>query len=451
MPHSTQPAPLTNAETATLFADLVRFPLVVLAVSGGPDSLALLHLYARWRASIPNPPATLVLTVDHALRLPSAAEAQFVATQAAHLNLPHETLIWSGPKPAHGLSAAARVARYGLLKERLAREPATPRALLTAHTQDDQAETLLMRLARGSGLEGLAAMQHARPLDGHTTLIRPFLTIAKARLEASLLALGQTWITDPTNANLIFERPRLRQSEHIRASAGLTNANLALTASRLSRANDALDAATGALASSALTHTPGLTVTIDRPAFDAAPLEIRIRLLSRALNTCGGIHPAPQLSEVERLAARLTNSNTATTLGGCLVIAHDHAVLIAREPGRTGLPRLDLAPGQSALWDARFQVALSARAPGPCTVRALTPDEWTALRRLPEIPALAAHTALAIPSFWHADHLVAAPTLGRLTNSSELERQLHGLAPDGQLRDFGPCCAASPVAHMDTP
>ncbi len=134
MPHSPQPSPLTGADTASLFADLARFPLIALAISGGPDSLALLHLYARWRNTLPNPPATLVLTVDHALRPQSASEAQFVASQSASLCLRHETLVWSGPKPAHGLSAAARDARYQLLTGRLAREPLSPRALLTART-----------------------------------------------------------------------------------------------------------------------------------------------------------------------------------------------------------------------------------------------------------------------------------------------------------------------------
>ncbi len=456
-PNPPIPAPLTATETAALFADLAHYPLIALAVSGGADSLALLHLIARWRTLTPNPPPVLVLTVDHALRPKSASEAQFVASQSASLCLPHETLVWSGPKPAHGLSAAARDARYQLLTGRLAREPAIPRALLTAHTQDDQAETFLMRLGRGSGLEGLTAMHRARAVAKDTTLLRPFLTIPKARLEATLRALGQSWITDPTNADPAYERPRLRQTESIRASAGLTNSALALTASRLARANSALETATGALESSAVSHTPGLTAAIHRPAFQTAPLEIRIRLLERLLNTYGGIHPAPQLSEIERLAIHLSSATTATTLGGCLVIPGDHAILIAREPGRTGLPRLDLSPGQSALWDARFHVTLAPAAPGACTVRALSPDEWTALRRRPSIPQLSTHAALALPTFWHADRLVAAPslclnaepTLAPYTRAPVLERQLHTLAPDDQIRSFEPLCEAKPAAGMD--
>ena len=446
MSTNNEPAPLTEAELDTLFADLASYPLIALAVSGGPDSLALLHLAARWRLAVPNPPAILVLTVDHALRPQSAAEAQFVATQAASLNLPHETLTWSGPKPAHGLSAAARNARYDLLAERLAREPLPPRALVTAHTQDDQAETFLMRLARGSALAGLAAMHPARQLSPDITLVRPFLSVPKARLEATLRAFGQTWLTDSTNADPAYERPRLRQSEQIRASAGLTNAALALTASRLARANAALETATDALESSAVIHTPGLTAAIDRPEFDAAPLEIRIRLLDRLLNTYGGIHPAPELSEIERLAARLPASKLSTTLGGCLIVS-DHAILIAREPGRTGLPQIELAPGQSALWDARFLVTLSPKAPGPCTVRALTASEWSSLRRL--LPALPAHIALALPAFWHSNQLVAVANLLPLDSLAVLEQQLHYLAPTGLLRDFGPCCVAKPSRFMD--
>ena len=154
------------------------------------------------------------------------------------------------------------------------------------------------------------------------------------------------------------------------------------------------------------------------------------------------------MSEIERLAARLTAPKLSTTLGGCLIIS-DHAILIAREPGRTGLPQLDLIPGRSALWDARFHAALAAQAPGPCSVRALTPDEWTALRGMPGILQLPAHTALALPTFWHAGQLVAVPGLGPLTHTTVLEQQLHSLAPDERLRSFEPLCTAKPASLMD--
>ena len=330
--------PISGLELPALFAPLARFPIIALAVSGGPDSLALLHLFAHWRTlSAPAQPG-LVLTVDHGLRPQSATEATFVAREARALGLPHETLLWNGPKPATGLSNAAREARYRLLCERLAREPESPRALITAHTQDDQGETVLMRLARGSGVDGLAGIRPERLLlpEHAITLLRPLLTIPKSRLEATLSALGKTWITDPTNADPRFERPRLRQSAALRESAGLTNAAIALSAQRLARANDALIAATDALERAAVRHDPGISATIERAAWMAAALELRIRLLDRLLRACGGSHPPPQLSEVERLAGRLLTATTPTTLGGCLILPDNDTITLTREPGRPG-------------------------------------------------------------------------------------------------------------------
>ena len=330
--------PITGPELPALFAPLARFPIIALAVSGGPDSLALLHLFARWRTlSSPAQPA-LVLTVDHGLRTQSAPEAAFVANEARALGLPHETLLWEDPKPQTGLSNAAREARYRLLCERLARETASPRALITAHTQDDQAETLLMRLARGSGVDGLAGIRAERLLSSQhaITLLRPLLAVPKSRLEATLSALGKTWITDPTNADPRFERPRLRQSAALRESSGLTNSAIALSAQRLARANDALIAATDALERAAVCHEPGGSATIERAAWMAAALELRIRLLDRLLRHCGSCRPPPQLSEVERLAGRLLTATTPTTLGGCLILPDKDIITLNREPGRSG-------------------------------------------------------------------------------------------------------------------
>jgi len=447
MPQSHQLEPVSDAEAAALFADLTRFGLVALAVSGGPDSLALLHLFARWRAQLAEPPATLVLSVDHGLRPASAGEADFVAREAAGLGLLHDTLVWGGPKPATGLPNAAREARYRLMTERLARETRAPIALLTAHTQDDQAETLLMRLARGSGVEGLAGMSRERSLskDYGITLVRPLLAVPKARLEATLDALGGTWIVDPTNSDPAYERPRLRQSQVLRDEAGLTNAALALSATRLVRANVALEVTTCALEACAVVHVPGILAAIYRAAFDVAPSEIQIRLLARLLAAYGGEHPVAQLSEIERLAARLAAPDAAAmTLGGCLITPKADSILIHREAGR-GLPVLDLAPGQSAVWDARFMVSLDASAPGPCSVRALSAAEWNVLA-VKSACISRAREALTVPSFWHAGGLVAVPQLRALRGEPTLERQLHWLASADVLAVFEPACVARPAA-----
>ncbi len=178
-------------------------PLAV-AVSGGADSMALLCLAARWGKR----PLT-ALTVDHGLRAESAEEARRVKGWAEAQGVPHVTLAWRGEKPKANLQAAARAARYGLLAQWC--RDARVEGLLLAHTLDDQAETVLLRLARGSGVNGLAAMAPATRLRG-VTLLRPLLGISRARIVATLEALRQPWIEDPSNEDTRFARVRLRKA-----------------------------------------------------------------------------------------------------------------------------------------------------------------------------------------------------------------------------------------------
>ena len=166
-----------------LFADWKSAPAIVLAVSGGPDSIALMWLAARWRRALKRGPRLIAVTVDHGLRPEAAREAREVKRLARTLELPHRTLRWTGTKPKTGLPAAAREARYRLLAQAARASGATH--ILTAHTRDDQAETLLMRMLRGSGIAGLAAM--ARETDrGGVRLARPLLDVSKSQLIATL-------------------------------------------------------------------------------------------------------------------------------------------------------------------------------------------------------------------------------------------------------------------------
>ena len=155
-------APVSATEAKTLFADLGSARALVLAVSGGPDSTALMVLAARWRAALKQGPRLVAVTVDHALRAGSAREARTVKSLARRLGILHRTMRWSGAKPETGLQEAARAARYRLLAS--AARAAGAAHILTAHTRDDQAETVLLRMAHGSGLTGLAAMARTTPL-----------------------------------------------------------------------------------------------------------------------------------------------------------------------------------------------------------------------------------------------------------------------------------------------
>ena len=230
--------PISARQANALFADWKHAPGLVLAVSGGPDSVALMWLVARWRSSLARGPRLLATTVDHGLRPEAAREAREVKRLARDLGIPHRTMRWTGEKPASGVPAAARAARYRLLAG-LARQTGASH-VLTAHTRDDQAETLLMRLLRGSGIGGLAAMARESEREG-VLIARPFLNVAKSQLIATLQKAGIGYADDPTNRDVRFTRPRIRAViEQLRAEGGDAR-NLARLASRLARANAAIE------------------------------------------------------------------------------------------------------------------------------------------------------------------------------------------------------------------
>jgi tRNA(Ile)-lysidine synthase len=232
--------PLTASEAARLFLAADRLPgRVLIAVSGGPDSVALLGLYAEARRGA-NLPDAHVATVDHGLRAASAEEAMTVAAMAQALDLPHSTLLWTGRKPATGIQEAAREARYRLLARHA--HAVGAEAVLVAHTLDDQAETVLMRLMRGSGLKGLGGMD-GRTLSHGIGLFRPFLSVPKSRLIATCQDRGWDYVTDPANTNPGFLRARLRLLAPVLAKDGLTPERLCTLATRMRRADEALDAA----------------------------------------------------------------------------------------------------------------------------------------------------------------------------------------------------------------
>src|SRR6476660_7193334 len=216
MPNDDQSV-ISASDAKLLFADWRAAPAIVLAVSGGPDSMALMWLAARWRRAWARGPRLIAVTVDHGLRPEAKREAREVKRLAHSLDLSHQTLRWSGAKPRTGLPAAAREARYRLLAQ-VARKSGASH-ILTAHTRDDQAETLLMRLLRGSGIAGLAAMARESERDG-VILARPFLNVSKAQLVATLNRAKVGFADDPTNRDLTFTRPRLRSLMPVLAAEG---------------------------------------------------------------------------------------------------------------------------------------------------------------------------------------------------------------------------------------
>jgi len=322
----------------TLFAGWKAAPALVLAVSGGPDSIALMWLAARWRRSFKRGPRLIAVTVDHGLRPEAAREARNVKRLAQALELEHRTLRWRGAKPKAGLPAAARDARYRLLAQAARQGGATH--IVTAHTRDDQAETLLMRMLRGSGITGLAAMARETERDG-VRLARPLLEISKAQLLATLNRAKIAFADDPTNRDKSFTRPRLRALMPQLAAEGGDVKSLARLASRLARANAAVEIlADGAERYLALKVADAAN-GFDAQAFAALPEEIRLRLLKRAIDRSGHEGPA-ELGKVEALLAALDRAvaerqpRLKQTLAGAAISLTKGRIRIEAAPPRRG-------------------------------------------------------------------------------------------------------------------
>jgi tRNA(Ile)-lysidine synthase len=408
-----------------LFAPLAPFATLILAVSGGADSMALLHLVVRWAKRHPRKNRKIVVaTIDHGLRPGSRREAEWVGEAARALGLTREILTWRGQKPATGVQEAAREARYRLLSELAQGERARGTVgVLTAHTEDDQAETFLMRLARGSGLDGLAAMSASRPLDGDAAcqLVRPLLAVPGARLKATLQAAGLSWIEDPSNDSERFERVRLRGAKEALAALGLSPDALALSAQRLARVRAALEHAAGALQTAAqLDLHGGAYASLEARAFLDAPEEVRLRLLARLIAAFGGRSEPVRLAKLESLVERMNDpAFPSTTLGGAMLVRLAKEIIVHREPGRSALPEIELPPGKSAEWDGRFRVTADAELAMPLVVAPLGRSGFAQLRQQLERAArLPARAAATLPAFWQGDRLLAVPTLAGLPWSS---------------------------------
>lgn len=319
-----------------LFGSLSQASGIVAAVSGGPDSMALMHLLARWRAADPHPPV-LVATVDHGLRPEAAEEAAFVAQHAALLGLPHRTIAWTGEKPQAGVQEAAREARYRLLVRYAHEEGASH--LVTAHTLDDQAETVMIRLSRGSGLSGLAGMRPQRDRDG-ILHARPLLGLPKRALLDLCRKEDWGFVSDPSNADERFARVRWRRIMPLLAHEGLTAERLARLAERAAQAEEALDAKAREALDRAEPRVDGEGFSFKAGILANEPFAIALRVLEQALvRACLSLENS-RLQRLEACTERLRESIRQggglrlTIAGGLVRLDSSGRVWIRQEPPR---------------------------------------------------------------------------------------------------------------------
>lgn len=392
------------------FGNFEPEPTIAVAVSGGPDSLALALFLQDWLRARGG--RLVGLTVDHRLRPGSTAEARQVGAWLQARAIDHKLLVWRGERPLANRQAAAREARYGLLADWCEKQGVLH--LATAHHADDQAETLLLRLARGSGLDGLSAIAPLRELPA-LRLLRPLLAFPKARLLALLRDLRQDWIEDPTNREPAYARNRLRRAWPAFAAEGLTAPRLAATAGHLARARAALDDHLATLLARSVSIEPAGFAWLEPRILAKASPETACRALAALLVTIGGGRYTPRWDRLERLHERLSAGTLGrgATLGGCRMRPFQGRLMVSRET--RGLPELELMPGQRLRWDGRFDLALARRLPptqGRLRLAGLGdagPKNAAATGGWAEVPRVA---RAALPALFDDRGLLAVPPLG---------------------------------------
>ncbi len=363
-----------------------------IAISGGSDSTALLILMLDRYG--PGPLAAA--TVDHGLRPASASEAAAVAALCARRGMAHDTLAWQrAPEDTGNLQDAARRARYGLLSDWAAKRGLAD--IVLGHTRDDNAETFLLGLSRGAGLDGLTGMRPSFR-RGAVTFHRPLLTARRDALRQMLRTRGLTWADDPSNDDPRYDRVRARRALAHLSPLGIDADRLAHTLGNLSDTRAAIDATLSDWAH-AHTRTDRGDLLIDRAALAALPRDFARRLLSAALRWITGADYPPRAAPV----LALLTAKSASTLHGCLVTPGPDTLRIAREP-RAAARAAPAAPG--ATWDTRWRLA----APHG-TVRALT-EAGLALCPGWRDAGLPRASLAASPALWDGDTLIAAPMAG---------------------------------------
>jgi len=406
-------APHLAAQLQARFASaLAQFNLgpsqpLGLAVSGGGDSAALLHLAHRAGLRL------RVATVDHGLREGSAAEARAVAGWAGQLGYAHDTLHWQGWNGRGNVQDRARRARRALLADWAQRHNLTAVAL--AHTRDDLAEGMIMRLARGAGVDGLAAMQPHFTAHG-TAFVRPLLWAARADLRNYLHNLGAGWVDDPSNEMTRFDRIRARKALPDLAKLGLGAQVLADVAQHMAQARGALDYATASLARDVLHQAAGI-VTI-ASGWLGAPPELQRRLIQRVILWIAPADYAPRGAALAGAIARIS-AGLPAQLGGCHFVPHLGQTVAFREARRAGPPvpasgaSLD-GPRVCALWDGLWRVApeSGANLNAATEIRALGTQglaQWPHWREVCRAQGLPRAALLSQPSLWAQDALLGTP------------------------------------------
>jgi tRNA(Ile)-lysidine synthase len=327
---------LSAADVDALFASLEGHRKLGLAVSGGPDSLALMVIAAQWARG--REVQLYVYTVDHALRAEAAQEAAMVVREATALGLSARSLRWAGEKPSSGIQSAARTARYRLMADAMAEDGVE--VLLTAHHLGDQAETVLMRLAHGSGIDGLRGMDRVSFVEG-CEVIRPLLGVRPEVLRDVVAHAGLTPASDPSNTDTAYERVRWRLMLPALEAQGITLERLGTLARRLDEAGDLIHSEVEANYPRVVQPLSASSMELNAGRLAALNPAVASAILGTVLGLVAGDRRSPPLGALEALTRRLQCRKPlkGQTLHGCLVSSDGDSILVRKEPPRRAAPK----------------------------------------------------------------------------------------------------------------
>ncbi|MEE9454312.1 MAG: tRNA lysidine(34) synthetase TilS [Paracoccaceae bacterium] len=367
------------------------------AVSGGSDSVALLHLLAARGTGL------RAISIDHGLRPESGDEMQHVAQLCAALSVPHTIATWQDWDGAGNLQAAARHARQSLIKDWAQKAGITHVAL--GHTLDDQAETVLLRLARGSGVDGLSGMADLRN-DGQLIWVRPLLHARRADLRIYLQSQGIAWADDPSNEDIKYDRVKARRALAVLADIGIDAKGLSTTANTLRRARHVLENATRDLADQCVTITKAGEVRLDLQVFDAALQDLQYRLLAGVLQWISGAPYRPRFESLRKVLENAAQEN-GQTLHGCVIRSQSGNLIVRREPSKANGACI---VGEK-VWDNRWEIGRNNDADTADTIAALGDKGLLQCKNWRET-GHAREVLLTTPALWKGTKLIAAPLAG---------------------------------------